>query len=549
MLSCITFFAHNAQDQPDIMECRNMVAAREIVESGEWLVPTMNGRLRLKKPPLPTWLTAATYAIRPESLALQRGMAGIFGLLLVVGLYETVRELTGRRRRALLSALILLTSYNVFDMGRTASWDIYCHAFIMLALPPLIRALRRPGREWGNFCLAGLLVGLSFMSKGPIALYALLLPFVVALCCVERPRMRGKWLPLGAGVLICLVVGSWWYIDILVFHPDLAVRVIDEETDNWTEHHVRPFWYYWTFFTETGVWALLLLTAIFLPLAQQRSRKDGSFAVPFVWMVLSLVLLSVFPEKKMRYLLPLMVPCAAVLGWLMDSWADRFARHEASRADRVCFRTNVWLLSAVFVAVPVVCLLMRETRLPLSVPACTGVAVLCVGAAAGLFVAGKSWRPLLAVGSVVTFFVLTVVCLLPTIYDLLENPDRRSIRQTRDIPQLRNVQFYSPAGEELRMEEVYAAGRTILPLNVQDVNAVVHRLPLVILTHRPAGETLPAALWLQADSVGFGLYDDNDRKRSAHSDYRIKFLYHVTLLTPKSSARTKAQKRAIASKH
>ena len=58
------------------MEARNMVTAREMVHDGNWLVPTMNGDLRLEKPPLPTWLTAVAEMISPDNLALQRAMAG-----------------------------------------------------------------------------------------------------------------------------------------------------------------------------------------------------------------------------------------------------------------------------------------------------------------------------------------------------------------------------------------------------------------------------------------------------------------------------------------
>src|SRR5687768_1835411 len=41
-----------------LMEARNFIAAREMAREGHWLLPTMNGQLRLAKPPLPTWITA-----------------------------------------------------------------------------------------------------------------------------------------------------------------------------------------------------------------------------------------------------------------------------------------------------------------------------------------------------------------------------------------------------------------------------------------------------------------------------------------------------------
>ncbi len=46
---CIcAFFINNQVITPDIMESRNIIAAREMVYDGHWITPTMNGDLRLE---------------------------------------------------------------------------------------------------------------------------------------------------------------------------------------------------------------------------------------------------------------------------------------------------------------------------------------------------------------------------------------------------------------------------------------------------------------------------------------------------------------------
>ena len=42
-------------------EVRVVETAREMLASGDWLLPRLNGELRLQKPPLAYWLTAASY--------------------------------------------------------------------------------------------------------------------------------------------------------------------------------------------------------------------------------------------------------------------------------------------------------------------------------------------------------------------------------------------------------------------------------------------------------------------------------------------------------
>ena len=55
----------NLGDRPiyKIQEVRIAETAREMLASGDWVVPRYNGELRLQKPPLPYWLTAASYRL------------------------------------------------------------------------------------------------------------------------------------------------------------------------------------------------------------------------------------------------------------------------------------------------------------------------------------------------------------------------------------------------------------------------------------------------------------------------------------------------------
>ena len=187
----ITFFVNNEVIIPDIMESRNIITAREMVYDGHWLVPTLNGDLRLEKPPLPTWITAVAELISPDNLALQRGMAALAAMLLVFYFYKFTRFMPDIN--PMVATMILCTCYSVILMGRTASWDIYCHAFMMCAIYYLCKGLTLPGCKWRNFIISGIMMGLSFMSKGPISFYSLLLPLLIAFALVNRPSLKRKW--------------------------------------------------------------------------------------------------------------------------------------------------------------------------------------------------------------------------------------------------------------------------------------------------------------------------------------------------------------------
>ena len=141
LVLCCTFFVNNKAIFVDIMESRNMITAREMVYDGNWLTPTMNGELRLEKPPLPTWISAIVEYVSPDNLALQRTMAGLAALLLVFYLFRLGKLLTHDKAFSWITVFVLCTSYNIILMGRTASWDIYCHAFMLMAIYYLFKAL------------------------------------------------------------------------------------------------------------------------------------------------------------------------------------------------------------------------------------------------------------------------------------------------------------------------------------------------------------------------------------------------------------------------
>ena len=528
VLSFIAFWVNNTVIYPDIMESRNIVTAREMVREGNYLIPTMNGELRLEKPPLPTWIAAGVERFAPDSLALQRGAAGLAGVMLVVFFYLVGRRATRSDGYAFTASLILLTSYNVVFMGRTASWDIYCHAFMMGAIYYLMRGLA-PGRRrpWVSLLMAGAMLGLSFLGKGPVSFYALLLPLVL-MCVVMRVPVvvKGRWGGLTLCAAVAVVLSSWWYVYIYAFHAEQAAYVVGKESGAWINHNVRPWWYYWKFFLETGVWSLLMLTTLFVPYWLKRVRFPRKYLFFLGWAMLSLVLLSLMPEKKSRYLLPLLIPCSYAMGFVWDYWQSGRWRREG--LDKAVMRINTGLIALVAIALPV--LLYIYVYVPGHMSA--GVFVLCAVLLLAIAVAmvrdvvrarAKSF-----LRCVVVLFVCIEVLIMPYVGAIANNTERTSLAATRHIEELRGMPFYHDASEPLRIEMVYAAYRNIRPLDITNADSIAARVPFVLLTHKPAAEVLPQSGAFEMREIGF--YDENPRPRG-NRRYSDAFAYHATIIT------------------
>ena len=299
-----------------IMEARNFVTAREMVTEGNYLLPTLNGDYRLQKPPLPTWMTALSGRFTAmQSLFWLRLPAVCLGLLALLLTMQIERVLSRSRKGMALAGLLLLTSFYFFWTARSGMWDIFAQGFALLAIVAYIKATRSQTFSVGLALAFGIGLGASFMSKGPVALYGLFLPFLLAYHLFYFKR--GQWRRsmtyfVLIGLVLAIIFGSWW--PIFVNNSEAAYeakRIILNETQNWKDYNVRPFYYYWSFPTQTGVWTVFGFFAIVgYVLFYKRFANNPKLRFYFWWTCGVIIFLSIIPEKKSRYLLPVLFPLA-----------------------------------------------------------------------------------------------------------------------------------------------------------------------------------------------------------------------------------------------
>ena len=165
-----------------IMEARNFQTAQEMVEDNNWLLPTLNGEPRYQKPPLPTWLTALSVLLfNSKSIIFYRIPAIL--LLFIIGItsYFFSLKIKFNKNESLINGLITVSSIYIIAVIFEAPWDIFAHGFMFLAIYFLFSSLENKFNLKQNI-LIGLLIGLSIMSKGPISIYVLLIPFYYHIC-------------------------------------------------------------------------------------------------------------------------------------------------------------------------------------------------------------------------------------------------------------------------------------------------------------------------------------------------------------------------------
>ena len=188
-------------------EPRYTQVAVEMVRTGQYLVPHLNGQLYPDKPPLVFWASAGLYALGFGLVS-----ARVVSLLAAVGAvlftYAIGRRLYDRQV-GLLAALVTLTSGLFLHICDFGVLDPPLTLFVVASIYCALRAFEGTGRRgawWLGFYGA---CGLGVLIKGPVALSTPAL-VVLAYGLARRREVRlGGWWHLAGAVLLAAIVAAW----------------------------------------------------------------------------------------------------------------------------------------------------------------------------------------------------------------------------------------------------------------------------------------------------------------------------------------------------
>src|SRR5438094_781215 len=198
-------------------EGSNAEAAREMVASGDWITPTLNGAPRFAKPILLYWLISGSYLAFGVSEFTARLPSALFGTLLVLMQYVFATRMFGPTV-GLRAALMLLLNFEVLALGRMVLTDMVMVFFTTLSIFCFFLAASPPAGEgrtkrwyWGFY----IGMALATLTKGPVGVMITLL--VAASWDRSLSAQGGRagavsfWLTLGVGCVLGLAfVGLDW---------------------------------------------------------------------------------------------------------------------------------------------------------------------------------------------------------------------------------------------------------------------------------------------------------------------------------------------------
>lgn len=324
-------------------EGRNAEVAREMHETGRWLVPQYNGFPYLDKPAFYFRAVALSFAVFGETEFAARLPSALFGLATLALLAAFCRRVYGPREAAL-AVIVAATAPLVFVFARLVIFDMTLAFFVCAALfagylaeeragAPAQGGAGGPGPRRGWLAAGAAAAGCATLVKGPVGFLVPALVLTIFHLVERRPRAIARLLhPLN--LLAFLAVVLPWFLAVARERPDfphygLVVeslrRFATEDFDR-----AKPFWYFLPLIVlGLGAWAILVPRAA-VRAWQGRARLARADRFFITWAVATLLFFSFSGSKLPQYVLTTVIALSVLVGRIFArAFADPLGRAAA----------------------------------------------------------------------------------------------------------------------------------------------------------------------------------------------------------------------------
>ncbi len=396
--------------------------SREMLASGNWLIPTIGGDAWLERPPVPMWWIALVYRLAGTDA--HDGVARLAAVLAAVPIVLMVAAIAARfygRSVGLLSGALLATMQEFYYYAANPEADIFLCVFVTAAIACFVwlefdhggqlpSEAARPYRFWGGreWPMAGLfvLLGATNWAKGllfgtamaalPLVAY---LVWTVAAQRSWRPLSRYVWL---WGWLLAAAAALAWPLAVLGRYPEIVQL--------WQEHYLgrlhrgylrEPWWYYAVQLPYVMLpWTPLALVGLAVTW-RAAWRRPGPERFLWCWGLTPPLVFSLADGKHHHYLLQCLAPWAilAAVG-ARPAWEwcrRRFGEYRWLPGGLAAGVAALWVPLAAIVG----------PRIPGGLPVAIGFGTLAVlmGFVAGQAMLAATWTR--AVGAAIAGTVMT----------------------------------------------------------------------------------------------------------------------------------------------
>ncbi len=306
-------------------EARYAEISKEMVNSGDFLHPTLLGIKHFHKPPITYYITSLGYKIFGINEFGARFFLGIALILQILLVFKIGLLLFKDEKIAYASALIYSSFPIVLIAARNLTTDAYLVSFILLSIFLWLHFIKSKKIYYlYGFYMA---MGLVFLTKGPVGL----LPAITFIICwkhFHKDKYRFS-IHEGIGILLMLLLSGSWFIEIILDDPkvwDYLINdhVINRATNAAQFYRTQPFWYYLLLAPVLGLpWIFFIFTTFFKE-NKEVWKGDKNIKSLLLTTLILFIVFSLFSSKLTLYILPLFPFIALLCGFLIHNLSSKY---------------------------------------------------------------------------------------------------------------------------------------------------------------------------------------------------------------------------------
>jgi 4-amino-4-deoxy-L-arabinose transferase-like glycosyltransferase len=360
VLGCLLFFFALGNHQlQGSAEPRVAGIAMEMYLDNDWIVPKLNGKPFLEKPPLSLWLDSSAirlFGATPLAVRLASAFAGLFSLML---LYTMLRKFGRPATIAWAAAILMATTASYWSNSRQVGEDALLSLGVTLALLAFFHASRQQAEQkhfaLGSWLLFASGIMIATLSKGVLGLAlpgVVIFTYLVAESVLEKRLTVSRWLRPGLFTVVGLIPLLVW-LGLLyqrggmqMLGDVLWANSVGRFSGSFeSAGHFEPFYYYLVKLPQAFLpWNLLVYFGLW---HFRKVLMSNRYLLFFsLWLLAQFTLLTLASSKRMVYLMSL-TPAAAVLAAEYAAVLLKGLKERAPTstfAERLLRHRRVWVL-------------------------------------------------------------------------------------------------------------------------------------------------------------------------------------------------------------
>ncbi len=417
----------------DTDEPRYAQAAREMMERGDWILPTFNGQPRYAKPVFFYWLLISAYRLFGVNEFAARFWSGVACFAIAALLFFALRKPFGWET-AFFASLCWLTAFGAQLFAHAAITDMVLTAFMTAAVLAAWQGVISRQVLW--FFAVAVAVAGAVLTKGPVGLVLPLAILAITAFSV-RPPLPFRWghkeafaFVSSAALFLALVLPWYLAVNERTGGEFLRQFLLVENVQRYAQSGKMPLWLHAVYFPVTAFLLAFPWSALGIwMLGRTRAKGHGTgdagqglteqqqmwYWLLRWWAIVPVLLFTLSRTKNPQYVL-LSAPALCALAAL---WAAHASLEQERRGKGLWAATMAFAAALAFVA-PTFVNRVPDWRMRLTggTPIELGWSILAVGIitlAAG-FLVFVPRRQLMLLGSAA--MVLTYLLLGPVVIQL-----------------------------------------------------------------------------------------------------------------------------------